>query len=70
MKMLILDQTGHTETTVDMRSAAAVSEAETLIREHQQKGAAVFVDRELLDKGAKLPTTARETIITPAMQGG
>lgn len=70
VKLLILDQTGHTETAVDMTSEAAIAEAEHLIREHQQQGAAVFVDRELLDKGAKLPATARETIITPALQGG
>lgn len=70
MTLLILDQTGHTETVIDMGSEAAVSAAEQLIREHQQKGAAVFVDRELLDNGAHLPTTALETIITPAMQGG
>lgn len=70
MKLLILDQTGHTETAVDMTSTEAIAEAEHLIREHQQQGAAVFVDRELLPKGERLPTTACETIITPALQGG
>ena len=70
MALLILDQTGHSASTVDMSSEQAVAEAERLIHAHQQKGAAVFVDGELLDKGAPLNPIARETLITCALQGG
>jgi hypothetical protein len=70
MSLLILDRSGHQTLTVDMSSAEAIGEAEQLIRSHQAKGSAVFVDGELLAKDSPLNPTATETIITPALQGG
>lgn len=70
MSLLIMDQSGHTATTIDMSSAEAIAEAERLIHSHQARGSAVFTDRELLPKGAHLNHATRETIITCALQGG
>lgn len=69
MKLLLLDQTGHTAITVD-RTEEAIMEAERIIHAHQQRGAAVFQDGELLQKGASLSPTAQETIVTMPLQGG
>lgn len=70
MSLLILDQSGHQATTLDLSTAEAITEAETLIHAHQAKGGAVFADGEMMTKGARLSPTTRETIVTMPLQGG